>query len=157
MTWVIREAADGRQAVMRGCQRRERTSLSSDSRDFQKRCLAFGPVAAGPDGVVGIALLELDPDARADRGHSERRSAAHRKGRAWHRPAQRDYGNVTNRGHDSAKHEGVDVVLDRSAILAVEAFGRGYFGEEMRASFRLIHGATLQQVGNGFRVGLGCG
>ena len=42
------------------------------------------PEASGPDRVVGIALLELDPDARAEGGNREhsRLQAAHRARRA---------------------------------------------------------------------------
>ena len=54
----------------------------------QRRRLAVAPVAADPDRVVGVAALELDPHARADRRHREHAhvDAGHRQARQ--RPAR---------------------------------------------------------------------
>ena len=57
-----------------------------EHRDLRRRA----PVAADPDRPVGVALLELDPDAGADLRHGEDAAVDPGAGQARHRPRRRD-------------------------------------------------------------------
>src|SRR5262249_9796173 len=91
----------------------------------ERRHLGRGaPEAADPDRVVRVALLELDPHAGADRRqhHDARLDARERHARHGPaRPRQREH--VRDLDLDPVLPLRVDVVDDRTAVLAVELRG----------------------------------
>src|SRR6516164_3701263 len=93
-----------------------------DRRDLGHR----SPPAARPDRVIGVALLELDPDAGADRRQREEPHAAAAERGARHRPAAfvvaHDVGHL---GLDSPQHERVLDVGNFTSVLAVEWLAHG--------------------------------
>ena len=109
--------------------------------------------AAGPDRVVGVAVLELDPDAGADRRHARTlpvwMPATGKQGIA--QLVSAIVGDVGHDRLDAADHHRVDVVDDRAAVLA--EIGLGHAGTEawvgrrpLRFSVKLLLEAAARQV-----------
>src|SRR6476646_9428923 len=79
------------------------------------------PVASDPDRIVGIATLELDPDAGADDRHAEEAGIDARGRHAGHRPACRHRaGDVGHHHLDASDLERIDVVDHDRAVFSVE-------------------------------------
>ena len=92
----------------------------------QRRHIARREPASSPDGLVGIALLKLHPDARADRRHHvDPHRGAGRAGqrRACLAPARRHQSeHVRNDAHDPSAQLGIDILHHGAAVLAVKPF-----------------------------------
>src|SRR5713101_4591748 len=109
------------------------------------------PVAAGPNGVVGIALFELDPDTRADGWNGEDSHLNSADGQGRHGPTGGH--EVRYVGYDDlnpANLERVNVVDHRAAILAIEPMtAQGAFDHAAQTecgSAAFTHAGTLEKV-----------